>query len=91
MLIMGGQARQEADAKKHPAPGASSSNKVCRAPVAFSWYLTGLAGKETGKKFIGFQTRLRQLHQGGARWEELSEGEEDKGQEQRCRWNDTLS
>ena len=51
--------------KKCRAPGASSSIKVCRAPVAFSWYLTGLTGKETGKKPIGFQTRLRQLHQGG--------------------------
>ena len=27
----------------------------------------------------------------GVRWEELSEGEEDEGQEQRCGWNDTLS
>ena len=52
--------------KKHCAPGASSSVKVCRAPVAFSWYLTSLTGKEMGKKPIGFQTRLRQLHQGGA-------------------------
>ena len=26
-----------------------------------------------------------------ARWEEWSEGEEDEGQEQRRRWNDTLS
>ena len=34
---------------------------------------------------LGLWTRF------GARREELSEGEEDKGQEQRRRWNDTLS
>ena len=34
--------------------------------MAFSRYLTSLAGKEMGKKPIGFQTHLRQLHQGGA-------------------------